>query len=299
METTMPAFRAAAALPFRLSLCNEVLREHAFADQCRIAAALGYDGLEVAPFTLADDPRQVTAADVDRLRAEADAHGIAITGLHWLLVSPGGLSITDPDPDVKRETAEVIAALVRFCRDLGGSVLVHGSPQQRILPEHEPARSMARATALEHWASAGRLAAEAGVTYCVEPLAEANFVRTVAEGAAIVKEVGVPGLATMIDASAAGRAEAEPLATVLRRGLVAGDIAHVQINAVNRRAPGQGDEHLLEAVRVLVDLDYRGTVAVEPFDYQPDGLGSAAFSAGYVRGLAEGAQVRQDLRRSK
>lgn len=287
----MTPYRAAAALPFRLSLCNEVLREHPFADQCRLAAELGYDGLEVAPFTIADDPRQVTAADVDRLRRDAATAGIAITGLHWLLVSPNGLSITDTDPRIRRETAEVIAALIRLCRDLGGSVLVHGSPHQRVLPDEEPARSAARTVALDHWAAAGHLAHEAGVTYCIEPLAEANFLRTVAEAAAVVREIGVAGLATMIDASAAGRAESEPFATVLDRGLACGDIAHVQINAVNRRAPGQGDEPLLDAFRVLAERSYRGTVAVEPFDYTPDGLGSAAFAAGYVRGLAEGVRA--------
>jgi D-psicose/D-tagatose/L-ribulose 3-epimerase len=281
-ERTRPGY------PFRFALCNEVLREVPFDEQCRLAGALGYDGLEVAPFTIAHDPREISSRQVEALLRGARAEEVVITGLHWLLVSPEGLSITDPDPHVRRETADVIAALISLCRDLGGSVLVHGSPQQRLLPADPKARQTARSTALEHWARAGALAAAAGVTYCIEPLAEANFVRTVGEASAIVDEIGVAGLATMLDASAAGSAEAQPVSAVLDSGLARGEIAHVQINAVNRKAPGQGPELLIDLLRVLKRHDYQRTVAVEPFIYEPNGIGSAAFSAGYVRGLWEG-----------
>ena len=40
----------------KLSLCNEVLRPLPLAAQCEAAARMGYQALEVAPFTLADDP---------------------------------------------------------------------------------------------------------------------------------------------------------------------------------------------------------------------------------------------------
>lgn len=283
----MPAEPRRAPYPFRLSLCNEVLRDLPFPDQCRIAAALGYDGLEIAPFTIADDPRAITGRQVDELRRTAEASGLGITGLHWLLVSPAGLSITDPDPEVHRTTREVMAALVRLCRDFGGSVLVHGSPAQRVLPNDPDQRRVARAVALEHWASAGQLAAECGVIYCIEPLAEGNFVRTFDEAVTVLDEIGSSGLATMLDASAAGQAEAETVAALLDRGLASGRIAHVQVNSVNRKAPGQGPEFLIDLFRVLRMRGYERTVAVEPFIYEPDGTGSAAFAAGYVRGLME------------
>ena len=284
----MPRERTGPAYPFRFALCNEVLREVPFEEQCRLAAALGYDGLEIAPFTLAPDPREISSRQVEALLRGARDAEVVITGLHWLLVSPEGLSITDPDPQVRRDTADVIAALVSLCRDLGGSVLVHGSPQQRLLPADPQRRESARSIALEHWARAGALAAEAGVIYCIEPLAEANFVRTVGEACEVLDEIGVAGLATMLDTSAAGNAEAQPVSAVLETGLARGKIAHVQINAVNRKAPGQGPEFLIDVLRVLKRHGYDRTVAVEPFIYEPNGIGSAAFSAGYVRGLWEG-----------
>lgn len=278
--------------PFQLSLCNEVLRDVPFQEQCRIAAALGYDGLEIAPFTITGDPRTITAAQVNDVRRTSEATGLRITGLHWLLVSPKGLSITDPEPAVVSATREVIAALIDLCRDLGGSVLVHGSPQQRLLPDNPAERRRARAMALQHWSFAGQRAAACGLTYCIEPLAEANFVRTVDEAIGVLDEIGSPGLATMLDASAAGQAESDPIAVVLDRGLAAGRIAHVQINAVNRKGPGQGPEFLIDLFRVMRDRGYDGTVAVEPFIYEPDGTGSAAFAAGYVRGLMEAISAK-------
>jgi len=46
----------------KLALCNEVLRHLSWEAQCQHAAALGFDGLEIAPFTFADDPRTLHAA---------------------------------------------------------------------------------------------------------------------------------------------------------------------------------------------------------------------------------------------
>ena len=64
-----------------LSLCNEVLRDLPFAEQCRVAAALGYGGLEVAPFTLADSPEAIGPAQAAECRRIAADHGLVVTGL--------------------------------------------------------------------------------------------------------------------------------------------------------------------------------------------------------------------------
>src|SRR3979411_3153239 len=81
----------------RISLCNEVLPPLDFERQCALAAALGYDGLEIAPFTLGDDPTRLSAARKADLRRAASEAGIAITGLHYLMRAPAGLSITSAD----------------------------------------------------------------------------------------------------------------------------------------------------------------------------------------------------------
>lgn len=276
----------------RFSLCNEVLREWPFERQCAYAAALGYAGLEVAPFTLADDPTRLTARDAARLKAVAADHGLVVTGLHWLLVAPTGLSITDPDPAIGGRTRDVMLALVDLCAELGGSVLVHGSPQQRKLPDDGAER--ARDTAISHLEAAGEAAAAAGVTYCVEPLSpeETNFVTTVAEAVAVVETAGVPGLATMLDTAAAAAGETEPADALLDRWLPTGRIAHIQLNDRNRRGPGQGDDRFGPVLATLKRHGWDRPVAIEPFIYLPDAPATAAASIAYLNGVLDGLAVR-------
>jgi D-psicose/D-tagatose/L-ribulose 3-epimerase len=115
----------------RIALCNEVLAGMPLERQCEYAARLGYDGLEIAPFTLHASPEKISAAEAATIRATVEASGLVVTGLHWLLVKPEGLSLTDPDAAVRTRTLEVMIHLTGLCAELGGKVLVHGSPKQR------------------------------------------------------------------------------------------------------------------------------------------------------------------------
>jgi D-psicose/D-tagatose/L-ribulose 3-epimerase len=269
------------------ALCNEVLRGLSLAEQCRFAADLGYAGLEIAPFTLAEDPTRLGDRAVAEMRGIVEDHGLSVTGLHWLMIAPEGLSLTDPDPDVAARTGDAMVALVDLCAGLGGRVLVHGSPAQRQIGR-DPAA--ARATAIGHLAAAGAWARAAGVTYCFEPVAadECDFVNLVAEAAAIVEEVGDAGLRTMIDTCHACKGEAEPLAALTERWLPTGLIAHFQLNDRNRRAPGQGNDRFGPLLATLKRAGWTHPLAVEPFVYIPDGPATAARAIGYLRGVLDG-----------
>ncbi|QQS11308.1 MAG: sugar phosphate isomerase/epimerase [Rhodospirillales bacterium] len=272
----------------RLSLCNEVVRELDFARQCALAAALGYQGLEIAPFTLGDDAWRMPAARRAALRRAMADSGIACSGLHWLLVAPAGLSITSADPDVWNRTVDIMRRLVELCADLGGTYMVHGSPaQRRVGDTSDPAAARARGEAA--WVAVAADCAAAGVTYCIEPLSapETDFVNTLAEAAGIVRRIDHPRIRTMIDTLAASNMEAEPVADAIRRWMPSGLLAHVQLNDRNRRGPGQGDDRFAPVLRALRDTGYDGWIAMEPFEYAPDGPTCAAASVAYVRGLLE------------
>jgi sugar phosphate isomerase/epimerase len=277
----------------RLALCNEVLQPMPFAQQCAWAAAVGYDGLELAPFTLSDDPHLMIAQERAAIRRAAADAGIAITGLHWLLLAPKGLSITSPDDTVRTRTVEVMRRLIDLCADVGGSVLVHGSPGQRAIPPGET-RETAIARARDAFARVADHAERAGVVYCIEPLAttETPVINTIAEAGAIVDAIGSPALRTMIDCSAAARMEQEPLAAVIDRWLPTGRVAHVQVNDPNRRGPGEGELAFAPVLAALKRNGYAGVIAVEPFKYLPDGQSCAARAAGYLRGLLESLEDR-------
>jgi sugar phosphate isomerase/epimerase len=272
----------------RIALCNEVLEPMPFAAQCEYAAALGYDGLELAPFTLSDEPHRMPDWHRAELRRAAADAGLAITSLHWLLVTPKGLSITSPDDAVRARTVAVMQGLVGLAADLGATVLVHGSPAQRQIAPGE-SRETALARAAECFARAAEAASAGGVTYCIEPLGrgETPVINTVAEAVEIVDAIGSPALRTMIDASAAGQTEDESVAALVDRWLPTGRIAHIQVNDRNRRGPGEGDDRFAPVFAALARNGYRDVVAVEPFKYLPDGRACAARAIGYVRGILE------------
>lgn len=268
----------------RIALCNEVLADRCFNDQCRYAAALGYDGLEIAPYTLGEDPLTLSDKELLSYKAVAASHGLVITSLHWLLVAPAGLSIVNSDTAVRQRTFAAMQRLIEQCGLLGGDILVHGSPTQRQLE-----RKGDRERAEEYFDRAGELAEKAGVTYCIEPLAarETNYLNTLAEAAELVRRLDRTGLKTMLDTSAAAQSESQSPAEVLDAWLDTKLIAHVQLNDRNRRAPGQGDDRFLAVLSTLARHRYTGTLAIEPFIYEPDGATTAARAIGYLHGLRE------------
>jgi sugar phosphate isomerase/epimerase len=280
----------------RISLCNEVLRHLDFSSQCRYAAAIGYDGLEIAPFTLDANPHRLSPGRIAELRSAAEGEGLAITGLHWLLITPPGLSVTSPDPEVRRRTLDVMKGLVDLCAGLGGQVMIHGSPKQRQIDGTDE-RADAEARACELWRQVAEHAGPAGVTYCLEPLspAETNFINSLEEAARLVRRIDHPALRSMLDTKAVRTGERESPETLARRWLPAGVIAHVHVNDRNLRGPGQGDDRFAGLFAVLRELGYGGVIGVEPFDYFPDGSAAAARAIGYLRGLLEGLEWRSGL----
>lgn len=269
----------------RISLCNEVLAEFDFARQCEIANKLGYDGLEIAPVTLGEEPHLLPSEKRRELRRIAEDAGVPVTGLHYLLVAPKGLSITSLDGAVRARTIDVIRRLIELAHDLGGRMIVHGSPKHRRL---EPGREEeGRRYGVEGWAAIAKDVEQAGLTYCIEPLhqPDANFVNTVEEAAAIVRGIGSPAIRTMIDCSAASIWEKQSVPELIRQWMPSGLIAHIHFNDPNRRGPGEGELNFAPIIAALRETGYPGDAAIEPFIYIPDAATCAARSIGYMRGV--------------
>ena len=238
-----------AGRPFAIALCNEVLRDRPFEAQCELAAALGYDALEVAPLTLADDPATLATAHVAALRRSAEAAGIRISGLHWLLTAPPGLSITSADPWVRARTLAHMRAMIDLCAALGGDVLVHGSPDQRRLSDDDPEGDAERGRAA--FAEVAEHAHRAGVHYLIEPLSpqETRFVTCWAEAAAIVHASSWPSVAPAscqrVPSATSGRAEgADSAARCTRSAAARSDAARSndppdRIHAENGSTPSE------------------------------------------------------------
>jgi sugar phosphate isomerase/epimerase len=267
------------------AICNETFEGWDHADVCRTAADLGYTGLEMAPFTLAPRVTDVPAQRRRTLRRQAEDHGLQIIGLHWLLAKTEGFQLTAADETVRRHTADYLVQLAECCRDLGGDLLVFGSPGQRRIPA-----GATRAQAADHAADTFRRAASgiaaAGVKLCLEPLSppEADFLNTCAEAMDLLHRIDHPNFVLHLDVKAMSTEE-DPTPDLIRRhGSRAG---HFHANDVNRRGPGFGDTDFVPVFQALKESGYGGWVSVEVFDYTPDPVTIARESIRYMRRCEE------------
>ncbi len=76
---------------FRYAICNETFQDWDHGRVCDFVAECGYQGLEIAPFTLAPRITDVTNHQRLELRRQAEKAGLTIIGLHWLLAKTEGL----------------------------------------------------------------------------------------------------------------------------------------------------------------------------------------------------------------
>ena len=92
----------------KFAVCNETFQDWPFDRAFGFAAECGYTGVEIAPFTIADYATDIPSAKRAEVRRQADAAGLEIVGLHWLLAKTEGFYLTSPEADVRRRTAEYL-----------------------------------------------------------------------------------------------------------------------------------------------------------------------------------------------
>jgi sugar phosphate isomerase/epimerase len=250
----------------RFAICNEIYQGWKLEDTFAHAAQLGYAGVEIAPFTLANSVTEISAVERQRIRDLAARHRIAIVGLHWLLVKPEGLNLNHTDAGIRARTAKYFVELVDCCADLGGNIMVVGSPKQRnMLDGVSPLRAWDwTATTLR---DAVKRAEDRGVTICFEPLspAETNFINTAAEAIEFIKPFNSPAFKIILDVKAMC-SEAKPIPRIIRESWP--HFAHFHANDRNLKGPGFGDVDFKPIAATLREVGYNGYVSVEVFKFE-------------------------------
>ena len=272
-------------MSWRYAICSELFEGWPLEQVAAFVAEVGYDGLELAPFTLSRDVRQIRAAQRKAIRQAIESAGLKVPGLHWLLARTEGLQLNDPHPAVRERTTQYLLALIDLCADLGGQLLAFGSPQQRSLrPGWMPAQAMA--SAVEIFRRCGERAQARGLAFCLEPLTtqETDFITTASEAAAMVRQVHHPGFQMMVDVRAMSY-EARSIPEVIRQ--VAPHIRHMHLNDPNLLGPGMGDVDFGPILRALREVGYEGWLSVEPFDFSPGPERIARESLAYLKSCVE------------
>jgi sugar phosphate isomerase/epimerase len=265
----------------KFSICNELFEGWKIEDVFHTAAELGYDGVEIAPFTLADSVDGIPASRRKEIVRAAASGGVEIVGLHWLLVKPEGMYINHPDEAIRHRTSDYLDSLIRFCGDLGGKVLIFGSPKQRNVHE-SLTYDQVWAYARETFSHCADTAAEAGVYLCFEALStkETDFINTITEALRLVREVDKPHFQAMLDVKAIS-SDGRPLPVIIEE---AGKAAkHVHVNEPDGRGPGTGNTDFKAIANALRKIGYDGYVSVEVFDFKPDPVTIARDSLAHLR----------------
>ena len=252
----------------KIAICQELFVDWPWERQCKFIAEVGYQGIELAPFTLAPRMEEVSPARRSELRKQAEGEGLRIIGLHWLLAKTEGLHLTTANDAVREATAGYLVTLGNACADLGGDLMVFGSPQQRNL---EPGMSpeQAFANAAEVFRAALPALEDRGVRICMEPLTpkETNFINTCAEAVQLIRMVDRPNFLLHQDVKAMLGAEAKSIPELIEEyGPIVG---HFHVNDSNLLGPGMGPTDFAPIFRALEKVGYAGWVSVEVFDYSP------------------------------
>jgi sugar phosphate isomerase/epimerase len=263
------------------SICNESFKDWPFAEACKAIRKAGYQGIEIAPFTLSDDPLEISADQRKQYRGIMASEGLLFVGLHWLMVSPKGLHVTTADQALRARGWGHIRNLIDLCADLGpNGVMIFGSPVQRGTTGGM-SREEATRNYIDGLAGVAPHAMERGVTILVEalPIGQCDVVQTLDEAAAIVREINSPAIRTMFDVHNAVD-EKEPHAVLVERHFDI--IRHVHINELDGRHPGTGDYDFKPVFDVLQKRCFNGWVSLEVFDFTPGAEKIANDSLRYV-----------------
>jgi len=251
----------------RYAICNETFGDWPLAKACECAASCGYTGLEIAPFTLAPLVTDVSTAARAEIRRTLAATGLDCIGLHWLLAKTEGFHVTHPDATVRDRTVAYLGDIARLSADLGGRVLVFGSPKQRsLLPgvSHEQATDYLH----EVFSRLVPVLESTGTVVALEPLSpvETDVLTTAAETCRLIERIGSPNVRLHLDVKAMA---SEPLSIPEIIRASARHLEHFHANDVNLQGPGFGDVDFVPIFKALAEARYRGWVSVEVFDYTP------------------------------
>jgi len=265
----------------KFAICNEIFQNWKLEDAMASAARNGYDAIEIAPFTIAKHVTDISKVRRLEIRDSAARAGIAICGIHWVLVNTEGMYLTHPDHSVRNRTAKYLVELVDFCADIGGKIIVVGSPKQRsLLPDVSLAQAWEYAT--ETFRDSVKRAEECDVTLCLEPLAptETDFINTAAEAIRFIGQFHSPHFQIILDVKAMC-SETKPIAEIIRES--SPRFAHFHANDKNLKGPGFGDIDFKPIAAALKEVGYHGYVSVEVFKFDEGPEIIATKSIGYLK----------------
>lgn len=267
------------SVKMKYAICNETYENWPLENIVADAADAGYEGLEVAPFTLSPDPREITYKQAEDYGKIVQKGGLEMVGFHWLLLAPKGLHLTTCVDPVRQSTVLFLQHLVRLCAAMGGKVMVLGSPFHRDFLVNENREDVFN-RAIDSCSLVADVAQANGVQIALEPLPEANFIQNAKEGMELIKAVNNPAFQLHLDVKAMSYEEIS-IPEIIHQSREA--LIHFHANDPNLRGPGMGEVDFLPIYQALNEIRYEGYMSVEVFDYKPNAPTIARESLRYMK----------------
>ncbi|MDE0166660.1 MAG: sugar phosphate isomerase/epimerase [Bryobacterales bacterium] len=271
---------------FKLAVCNELYEKTDFAASCRSLKKAGWQGIEIAPFTLRNDATTLPAERRKEVRNIIQSEGLEFVGLHWLTVGPTGLHVTTPDEAMRKHSWDFVRRLVDLCADLrqgdSGGVMVFGSPMQRrttggLSPQQSTTHFIDGVRSIT-----GHLE-DLGVTLLVEalPSEQCDVIGSLDEAIAVVRAVNSPAVRSMFDSHNAIE-ETTPHSELVEKYW--DFIRHIHINELDGSyvRPGGGYD-FKPVLQIAKDRKFDGWVSMEVFDFAPGAEKMVNESIAYLR----------------
>lgn len=244
-------------MTFRLAAQESMLEGDTLEEKYAFARAHGFDGIE-----LSGRGRGVFAGRAAELRA-ARAAGVVMPSA--VVAMPDFVGAFEPER--RRAAIDDVKELLSTLPEAGaaGIVMPNGfAVFSTKLPPFTPPRSAdaSRDALADALSELGEHAAALGVEVFLEPLNryEDYLVNTLADGAAMVRRVGSPGVSLIADTFHMSIEEADVGRSVREAGSV---IHHVQLGDSNRLEPGAGHYDWDDTLDALEAIGYDGWLAME------------------------------------
>jgi D-psicose/D-tagatose/L-ribulose 3-epimerase len=250
------------------SVCNELFGSLDFARVCTILKENGFDGIELAPYTIAQTDGSISPARVDSVRKTLEAHHLEFAGFHWLLARPSGLHFTSAEPEVRKQAIGRIRDLLSISGDLGGGNLIFGSPAQRT------AQGIPVEDGMEYFiqglAELADTARQNQSVICIEALshADTNILNTLAEAEKIIRRIDHPAIQGMFDFHNCAD-ETLPWPELIEQ--YSSIIRHVHLNRTDGTHPVRNDLQTYQPTfAALKNISYSGWISLEIFTVPED-----------------------------
>lgn len=265
----------------KYAICNEMFEGWELEKIFSFISSIGYRGLEFAPFTFAESVNNISADVKADIKKYAKKYNVSIVGNHWLLAKPEGLSLSSKNALTRKDTADYLCRLAEFTSEIGGELMVLGSPKQRNIGEGQSYEEVKKLVK-EALMPALEICREKNIDLCMEPLAKTatNFIYTAEQAIEFIEEVSHPNFKLHLDVRAMSD-EGKSIPDIIRNSKA--HLRHFHTNDANEMHPGSGDIDYAPILEALKEIGYHGWLSLEVFDFSPGAETIAKESIEYLK----------------